>query len=133
MGPRWLIAILLLVASNVFMTYAWYYHVKQKHWPLWTAILISWLVAGFEYCLQVPANRLGSDRFGGPFTTPQLKILQEAITLIVFAVFSIFILQEKLKNTDVVAFGLIFAGVLVSTMGPTWKWLSWMNELGARP
>jgi uncharacterized protein (DUF486 family) len=127
MSQRWLLAILLLIASNVFMTYAWYYHVKQKQWALWTAILISWLVAGVEYCFQVPANRLGHQNFGGPFTAPQLKIIQEAITLIVFAVFSIMVLNEKLRNTDVVAFLLIFAGVLVSTLGPTWTWLSWIN------
>jgi uncharacterized protein (DUF486 family) len=127
MTPRWLWAILLLTVANVFMTYAWYYHVKQKQWALWAAIGISWLIAGVEYCLQVPANRLGHENFGGPFTAPQLKIMQEAITLTVFAVFSIWVLNEKLRNTDILAFGLILAAVVVAFMGPKWEWLSWIN------
>jgi uncharacterized protein (DUF486 family) len=125
MIPKWLIAVLLLVGSNVFMTYAWYYHVKAKTWPLVTAIVVSWLIAGVEYCLQVPANRMGHVNFGGPFTAPQLKIIQEAITLVVFAVFSLAVLHERLRTTDIVAFVLIFAGVLVSTMGPAW--MPWLN------
>ena len=109
MAPSWLLPIALLVGSNIFMTYAWYYHVKQKSWPLLTAILISWLIAGVEYCLQVPANRLGHVSFGGPFTAPQLKVMQEAITLTVFAVFSLAVLNERLRTTDILAFVLIFA------------------------
>ncbi|HYE62749.1 MAG TPA: DMT family protein [Phycisphaerales bacterium] len=131
MAPRWLLAVLLLTASNIFMTYAWYYHVKQKQWALWTAILISWAIAGVEYCLQVPANRLGHVNFGGPFTAPQLKVLQEALTLVVFAIFSITVLNEKLRNTDLLAFCLIFAAVIVAFMGPHWKGLAWINGVGA--
>ncbi len=77
--------IALLVVSNAFMTYAWYGHLKNlKAAPLWLAILISWGIAFFEYCAQVPANRMGY----GMFTLPQLKVIQEIITMVVFAVFA---------------------------------------------
>jgi len=86
--------IILLVLSNTFMTLAWYGHLKFKdmkwsqHLPIITVILISWGIALFEYMLQVPANRLGFKEYGGPFTLLQLKVIQEVITLLVFAVFS---------------------------------------------
>lgn len=115
--PRWVWTVLLLVGSNTFMTFAWYYHVKQKAWPLLLAIGASWLIALPEYILQVPANRLGHVDHGGPFTLPQLKILQEAITLLVFTVFTIYVVKEKMRVNDAVAFGLIFAAVAVSMMG----------------
>ncbi len=115
--PRWLITVLLLVASNTFMTFAWYYHVKQKSWTLLMAIGISWFIALFEYILQVPANRIGHADHGGPFTMPQLKIIQEAITLAVFTVFTIVIAHEKPRLTDGIAMALIFAGVAVSMLG----------------
>jgi len=115
--PRWVWTVLLLVGSNTFMTFAWYYHVKQKTWPLLLAIGISWLIALPEYILQVPANRLGHIDHGGTFTLPQLKILQEAITLVVFTVFTVYVAKEKMRMNDVVAFGLIFAAVAVSMMG----------------
>ena len=84
----------LLFVSNIFMTYAWYGHTKDfKHSPLWVAILISWGVAFFEYCLQVPANRWGAEQF----TIPQLKIFQEVITLVVFFLFSSFYLKNSFK------------------------------------
>ena len=118
--PTWLITVLLLVASNVFMTFAWYYHLKEKTWPLLLAIALSWLIALPEYALQVPANRLGHVSQGGPFTLPQLKILQEAITLTVFGVFSVWVMGEKLRWTDVLAFALIFAGVVVGFAGKRW-------------
>jgi uncharacterized protein (DUF486 family) len=86
--------ILLLCASNVFMTYAWYGHLKfQNNKPLWFAILVSWGIAFFEYCLMVPANRLGYGRFTGY----ELKIIQEVITLVVFVGFAWFVLGEKLR------------------------------------
>lgn len=107
----------LLIASNIFMTFAWYYHVKQKSWPLITAILASWGIAFFEYCLQVPANRMGHTDHGGPFTLPQLKIMQEAITLVVFVAFTILIAKEKPRVNDIVAFGLIMAAVAVAWTG----------------
>lgn len=118
MLPRWLITVVLLVGSNTFMTIAWYNHLRKSQWPLMLAILISWLVAFAEYCLQVPANRIGHKDFGGPFTAPQLKIMQEAITIAVFVVFSLYVLHERPKWTDVVGFVLIFLGVTVSMLGP---------------
>ena len=115
--PPWLTTVLLLIASNAFMTFAWYYHVKQKAWPLLAAIGISWLIALPEYILQVPANRIGHADHGGPFSLPQLKVLQEAITLGVFTVFTIVVAHERPRPTDLVAFALIFAAVAVSMGG----------------
>jgi len=92
--------ILLLTISNVFMTFAWYGHLKHRQAPLWEAILASWGIAFFEYCFQVPANRIGSYEF----TTAQLKIIQEVITLIVFAVFSVLYLKEQLRWNYVAGF-----------------------------
>ena len=82
--------ILLLVFSNIFMTFAWYGHLKYKESPLFKVILISWFIAFFEYCFQVPANRIGH----GQFTAAQLKTIQEVITLIVFCFFSVLYLKE---------------------------------------
>jgi uncharacterized protein (DUF486 family) len=101
--------ILLLIASNVFMTFAWYGHLKFKESPLWIAILASWLIAFFEYCLQVPANRFGH----GQFTAPQLKIMQEVITLVVFGFFSVLFLKEKLRWNEIAGMVLILAAVAV--------------------
>ncbi|MBL8990559.1 MAG: DMT family protein [Phycisphaerae bacterium] len=115
--PSWVAPVFLLVCSNVFMTFAWYYHLKAKGWSLAMAIAVSWLIALPEYMLQVPANRLGHVGHGGPFTAPQLKIIQEAITLTVFGVFSILVLGEKLRWTDLAAFSLVFAGVVVGMLG----------------
>ena len=85
--------IAMLVLSNVFMTYAWYGHLKDlKAKPILLAIVFSWCIAFFEYCLQVPANRLGSNYY----TLPQLKVIQEVLTMIVFAVFCVFYMREKL-------------------------------------
>jgi uncharacterized protein (DUF486 family) len=115
--PRWIAAVLLLVASNTFMTYAWYYHVKKVSWGLLTAILVSWLIALPEYMLQVPANRVGHVDHGGPFTLPQLKIMQEAVTLTVFLAFTVMVAKERPRPTDLAAMGLIFAAVLVAFWG----------------
>lgn len=115
--PAWLSTVLLLIGSNAFMTFAWYYHLKDRGWSLAMAVGVSWLIALPEYMLQVPANRIGHVSHGGPFTLPQLKIIQEAITLTVFGVFSIWVMQERLRTTDVVAFGLILAGVVVGMLG----------------
>ncbi|MBX3317716.1 MAG: DMT family protein [Phycisphaeraceae bacterium] len=114
---RWLVPVLLLIGSNVFMTYAWYYHLKVKTWPLLVAIGFSWGIALFEYCLQVPANRMGHVSNGGAFTAPQLKIIQEAITLIVFTAFTLLVLREKPRVHDYIAMGLILLAVIVSMMG----------------
>ena len=89
------------------MTFAWYGHLKYKSSPLWIAIVISWLIAFVEYCFQVPANRIGSYQF----TTAQLKTIQEAITLIVFAVFSVLYLQEDFRWNYVVSFGFMVGAV----------------------
>jgi uncharacterized protein (DUF486 family) len=96
--------LLLLLLSNVFMTFAWYGHLKYGHdWPLWQAILVSWGIALFEYCLAVPANRLGY----GAFTGFQLKIMQEVITLAIFMVFAVLFLKEKLAWNYLVAFAFL--------------------------
>ncbi|MBX3353018.1 MAG: DMT family protein [Phycisphaeraceae bacterium] len=115
---RALAAIALLVASNAFMTFAWYFHLTKKGWPLLLAIALSWLIALPEYILQVPANRLGHANFGGPFSAPQLKILQEAITLIVFTVFTLLILKEQPRPRDFVAMLLIVVAVAIAMTGP---------------
>lgn len=97
--------ILLLLASNVFMTFAWYGHLKFTDRPLLLVILASWGIAFFEYCLQVPANRLGY----GVYNAAQLKTLQEIITLAVFVVFSVLYLDAPLKWNHLVGFALIVA------------------------
>ena len=99
--------IFLLTISNVFMTLAWYGHLKFKQEALWKVVLVSWLIAFVEYCFQVPANRIGS----ASFTTAQLKTIQEAITLIVFCVFSVVYLKEPLKWNYIVGFVLIWLAV----------------------
>ena len=90
----------LLTLSNIFMTFAWYGHLKYKTSPLWIAILVSWGIAFFEYCLQVPANRIGS----GALSTAQLKTIQEIITLCVFAGFSVWYLGEPIRWNHAVGF-----------------------------
>jgi uncharacterized protein (DUF486 family) len=103
---RWM-PIVLLTASNVFMTFAWYGHLNFKEKPLWLVILVSWGIAFFEYCLMVPANRWGNARF----TTAELKILQEVITIVVFTAFLIFVRKETLRWNNVAAFGCICLAV----------------------
>lgn len=114
---RALATILLLIASNTFMNLAWYNHLRKPSWSMLLAILASWALALPEYALAVPANRIGSAGFGGPFTTPQLKIIQEAVTLVVFTVVTIVVLKERMRVTDYLAFALVLAGVGVSMMG----------------
>ena len=101
--------ILLLLASNVFMTFAWYGHLRFKGMSLWKAVLISWLIALPEYGLQVPANRFGHYQF----TAAQLKMMQEVITLTVFCVFSVLYLKEPLKWNYLAGFILILGAVFV--------------------
>ena len=101
--------ILLLIVSNIFMTFAWYGHLKYKDRALWAAILVSWLIAFLEYCFQVPANRIGSYEF----STAQLKTIQEAITLTVFSVFSVLYLKEQLRWNYFLGFGMMIAAVFV--------------------
>ncbi len=95
--------IILLLISNIFMTFAWYGHLKYKTSPLWIVILASWGIAFFEYCFQVPANRIGSYEF----STAQLKVIQEIITLTVFCGFSVLYLREDLKWNYLVGFFFI--------------------------
>ncbi len=111
--PR-LLPVLLLVASNVFMTFAWYGHLKFKDRPLWVVIIVSWLIALIEYCFAVPANRYGSAVYSGA----ELKAIQEVITLTVFAVFSATYLGERLTINSVIGFVLIAAGAFFLFRGP---------------
>ncbi len=109
MSP-WLLTPLLLIASNVLMTFAWYGHLRAPHWPLWLAILVSWGIALLEYCLAVPANRIGFT--AGVFTAQQLKVMQDAITLVVFAVFSVTFLGETLRWNFLAAGACLVAAVV---------------------
>ncbi len=97
----------LLLVSNIFMTFAWYGHLKYRSSPLLLAIVASWGIASVEYCFQVPANRIGY----GQFTGAQLKTIQEAITLVVFSVFSVVYLKEQFRWNYLVGFGLIIVAV----------------------
>ena len=99
--------IALLMASNLFMTVAWYGHLKYKNKTLWLVILVSWSIAFFEYCLQVPANRIGSNYF----TVTQLKVMQEIITLTVFTGFSILYFKESFKWNHLAGFLCLVAAV----------------------
>ncbi|MDO3442330.1 DMT family protein [Agrobacterium sp. V1] len=105
-SPAHIWPVLMLVASNVFMTFAWYGHLKHKGSALFLAIIASWGIAFFEYMLAVPANRIGS----GVYSTAQLKTIQEVITLAVFALFSIFWLKESITINHVIGFALIAFG-----------------------
>ncbi len=99
--------VLLLILSNIFMTFAWYGHLKYKHSPLWIVILASWGIAFFEYCLQVPANRMGHSHFTGV----QLKLIQEVITLIVFSIFSVVYLKEPFRWNTLLGFAMMVGAV----------------------
>jgi uncharacterized protein len=98
--------VLLLIGSNIFMTFAWYGHLKYKEVALWKVILVSWSIALFEYCLQVPANRIGARTF----SPDQLKVMQEVITLSVFGVFSVFYFGDRLHWNHFAAFTCLVAG-----------------------
>ena len=106
--------ILLLVVSNVFMTFAWYGHLKVDSRPLWALVLISWGIAFFEYWFAVPANRIGHQ----VYSAAELKTMQEVITLIVFAAFSVLWLGEKLTWNHAVGFALIAAGAFFVFRAP---------------
>jgi len=97
--------IVLLTVSNVFMTFAWYGHLKYKNSPLWIVVLASWSIAFLEYCFQVPANRIGHLRY----SAAQLKTIQEVITLVIFVIFSVLYLKEEFKWNYAVGFILILA------------------------
>jgi uncharacterized protein (DUF486 family) len=104
-----MLTILLLTISNIFMTFAWYGHLKYRDKPLFAVIIASWLIAFFEYCFQVPANRIGYGRFNGA----QLKTIQEVITLVVFSIFSVLYLKEPFRWNYAVGFALIVVAVFV--------------------
>lgn len=99
--------VVLLTISNIFMTFAWYGHLKYKNLPLWQVVIASWLIAFLEYCFQVPANRIGHYQF----SAAQLKTIQEVITLVVFCGFSVTYLKEDLKWNYIVGFALILGAV----------------------
>jgi len=105
---RAFLPIILLTLSNIFMTFAWYGHLKFKSTALWIVILISWGIAFFEYCLQVPANRIGH----GIYSAAQLKTIQEVITLLVFSVFSVLYLKEEFKWNYLIGFIFIVLAVV---------------------
>lgn len=118
-----LLTILFLVVSNVFMTFAWYGHLKlqssgiSQSWPLYAVILFSWGIALFEYCFQVPANRIGFDGNGGPFSLIQLKVMQEVITLIVFVIFSLVAFEGTvIRWNHILAFILLIGAVYLVFM-----------------
>jgi uncharacterized protein (DUF486 family) len=106
--------ILLLIASNVFMTFAWYGHLKVENRPIWLLIVVSWGIAFFEYCLAVPANRIGR----AVYDPMELKAIQEVITLVIFAIFSVAFLGEKLTLNHGIGFLLIAAGAFFVFKGP---------------
>ena len=95
--------VMLLTVSNVFMTFAWYGHLRYKDSSLWKVIVVSWLIAFAEYCFQVPANRIGHYQF----SAAQLKIIQEVITLVVFAVFSLLYLKEEFRWNYLISFAMM--------------------------
>jgi uncharacterized protein (DUF486 family) len=106
--------VLMLIASNIFMTFAWYGHLKIHNRPLWLIIVVSWGIAFFEYCLAVPANRIGEQAY----SPAELKTMQEVITLSVFAVFSVTYLGERLTLNHALGFGFIAIGALFVFKGP---------------
>ena len=114
MTLRYIAPILLLVASNVFMTFAWYGHLKFTNRPLWVVVLASWGIAFFEYWLAVPANRLGHE----VYSAAELKVMQEVITLVVFAGFSALYLREALTINHAIGFALIVAGAFFVFKSP---------------
>jgi uncharacterized protein (DUF486 family) len=114
MSSPYVLPVLMLIGSNLFMTTAWYWHLRFKEVPLFTVILISWSLAFIEYCLAVPANRLGS----GVYTAAQLKTIQEVVTLTVFALFSVVYLKQGITWNHVVGFALIASGAFFVFRAP---------------
>ena len=113
-----LLTIVLLVVANIFMTFAWYGHLKlqstgvSSNWPLFAVILLSWGIALVEYCLQVPANRIGFDGNGGPFSLIQLKVMQEVITLVIFMIFTVVMFKDThFTRNHLISFVLLVGAV----------------------
>lgn len=109
----YVLPVALLIASNVFMTFAWYGHLGHKSAPLWIAVMVSWGIAFFEYWLAVPANRIGHQ----VYSAAQLKTMQEVITLVIFTGFSVFWLKEQISMTTLAGFALIAAGAALVFRG----------------
>ena len=109
----YILPIALLIASNVFMTFAWYGHLGHATTPLWIAVMVSWGIAFFEYWLAVPANRIGHE----VYSAAQLKTIQEVITLVIFTGFSVFWLKEQISLTTLAGFALIAAGAALVFRG----------------
>lgn len=113
-----ILTVILLVVANIFMTFAWYGHLKlqstgiSSNWPLYGVILLSWGIALIEYCLQVPANRIGFDGNGGPFSLIQLKVMQEVITLVIFMVFTLVMFKDThFTRNHLISFVLLVGAV----------------------
>lgn len=113
-----LLTIVMLVVANIFMTFAWYGHLKlqssgiSSNWPLFAVILLSWGIALVEYCLQVPANRIGFDGNGGPFSLIQLKVMQEVITLVIFMIFTVVMFKDThFTRNHLISFVLLVGAV----------------------
>lgn len=122
MNPA-LLSVIFLIVSNVFMTFAWYGHLSLQNrgvstnWPLFVVILFSWGIALLEYCFQVPANRIGFEGNGGPFSLIQLKVMQEVITLVVFVIFSIMAFDSfEMRWNHYLAFVLLVGAVYLVFM-----------------
>ncbi|AWC23022.1 DMT family protein [Aminobacter sp. P9b] len=112
LSPK-VLPVLMLIASNVFMTFAWYGHLKFKAAPLYAAVIFSWLIAFFEYWLAVPANRIGHEFY----TAAELKTIQEVVTLSVFVIFSVFYLKEGITWNHAMGFALIAGGAALIFRG----------------
>ena len=113
MSPK-VLPLVFLILSNVFMTFAWYGHLKFENRPLYLVILVSWMIALAEYCFAVPANRIGHS----VYNAAELKTMQEVITLVVFSVFSVFYLGEQFTINHLVGFGCICLGAFFIFKGP---------------
>ena len=118
LAPATILPIVLLLVSNVFMTFAWYGHLKFTDRPLWLVVMASWGIAFIEYCFAVPANRYGH----AVYSAAELKTMQEVITLTVFAVFSVLYLGERMTSNHLVGFALICGGAFFVFKGPLPSW-----------
>ena len=123
--PKGLLTILLLIVSNIFMTFAWYGHLRlqeagvSSHWPLIAVIAISWSIAFIEYCFAVPANRIGFIGNGGPFTLVQLKVIQEVISLTVFSIIVLFVFKgQTIHWNHLAAFACLILAVFFVFLKP---------------
>ncbi len=110
--------VVLLIVSNVFMTLAWYGHLKFPRWPLWTVVLASWLIAFLEYCFQVPANRLGQEQYR--FSVVELKTIQEVITLSMVVIFAMFAFRERIRWNHFVGLAMLVGAAYFLFLNRKW-------------